>query len=231
MALGLALALNGALVFFLVVWRGRGGQAGPMPIRAVPLRVVETELQRPVRAEIEPPQEAAAAQPPAEPPLPSPPAPRMPAPDSRLHAPAPLEVPPARPDSTGLPLFTAEAVQPLPRAMPVDVRPGGLPAGGTPTATGKIRASRGPILIRPPSLSDYYPHRARMRQVTGTSTLRLTIDARGNVIAVEVVRSTPEGVFETAARRVGRSLRFQPAVQNGRAVPAAVLLNLIWKLE
>jgi TonB family protein len=86
-------------------------------------------------------------------------------------------------------------------------------------------------MIKPPNLSDYYPRRARMREITGRTQVRLTLDADGKVVRVEVLSSTPEGVFEVAARRVGRSLRFQPALRNNRPVATAVVLNLVWRLE
>jgi len=87
------------------------------------------------------------------------------------------------------------------------------------------------VLLRPPDLAEYYPRRARMRGTTGSTRLRLTVDADGRVADVEVLDATPTGVFEHAARRVGRSLSFRPALRNGRPVPARVTLRLVWRLE
>jgi protein TonB len=87
------------------------------------------------------------------------------------------------------------------------------------------------VLIEPPDLAAYYPRRARMQGVAGTTRIRLTLAADGRVTEVEVLDSTPPGVFEMAARRVGEALQFRPAVRDGRPVAARVSLNLVWRLE
>ena len=131
-----------------------------------------------------------------------------------------------------MPLYTPAVIEPAAGGRgPLDVRPAARPTKPAGRAVAKPGTSRGPLMIQPPNLSDYYPRRARLREITGKSTIRLTIDARGKVTLAEVLASTPEGVFETAARRVGRSLHFQPALRNNRPVAATVLLNLLWRLE
>jgi protein TonB len=70
-----------------------------------------------------------------------------------------------------------------------------------------------------------------MRGTTGSSRIALTVDAGGRVTAVEVLDSEPAGVFEQAARRLGRALSFRPALREGRPVAARVTLRLVWRLE
>ena len=70
-----------------------------------------------------------------------------------------------------------------------------------------------------------------MRGTTGRTAIRIIIDADGKVTSVETLSSSPRGVFENAARRVGMSLRFHPALRNGRPVGARVSLNIVWNLE
>jgi len=224
-----AIVLNGALVLFLVTWRARAGQAPAAPITAMPVRVVDAELEHADPIEPEPIERIVLAGPIQELPLPAIPAPRLPAAASQMDAPAVLEMPVGPSYSTDVPVYVSESPQPAVGA----VSPGGVaPSGATPGAKAHgIATSRGPVMIRPPNLSDYYPRRARMRGTTGKTTLRLTIDAGGKVLGVEVVTSTPEGVFETAGRRVGRSLAFQPALRDNRPVRAVVRLNLVWRLE
>jgi len=228
-ALATALVLNGALVYFLVAWRSRERHAGPTPVRAVPLRVVETEPRRADLAEPEP-AEAVVVEPPEAPPLPVPPVPQMPA-TLVLEAPAPLEVPLSASPATDVPLYVSKALDPVLGApAPVRVRPP-APAAAPGARPQRVGSSRGPVMVKPPNLSDYYPRRARMRGVTGKTQVRLTLDADGKVAQVAVLSSTPEGVFDTAARRVGRSLRFQPALRENRPVATSVVLNLVWRLE
>jgi len=225
-ALVVALALNAGLVLFMVTWQNRSRSARPTAVLAVPMVVREME-----------PEEMDIAKGPASAPVPAPPAvePPLPPPevleisalDLSVPAPAPLavDVPVTAPSSLAVPAFEAEgrpaAAVPLPSA-------GGEEAAPKP---GPVRPSRGPVLLRPPDLSEYYPRRARMQGLTGTSHIRLTVDAAGRVTDVAVVDSSPPGVFEQAALRVGRSLLFRPALRKGEAVPARVTLRLIWRLE
>ncbi|MBL7140853.1 MAG: energy transducer TonB [Planctomycetes bacterium] len=225
-AVAVALALNAALVLFMVTWLGRSRSARPATVLAVPMVVRQLE-----------PEEMEIAEGPAAEPLPTPPAvePPLPPPEvleiSALDLPAPVpapllvDAPATAASSLAVPAYEAEA---LPAA------PAPLPAGGTGEAEarpGPVRPSRGPVLMRPPDMSEYYPRRARMQGLTGTSHIRLTVDADGRVTDVEVLDSSPPGAFEQAALRVGRSLAFRPALRDGQPVPARVTLRLIWRLE
>jgi len=60
-----------------------------------------------------------------------------------------------------------------------------------------------------------YPAQALAARTRGTVRLRLMIDHRGELTRAEVVSSTPAGVFEEAALKAVRALRFRPAVRNG----------------
>jgi len=107
--------------------------------------------------------------------------------------------------------------------------PGGAVA--KPALPSAVSLSRGASLIRPPDLSLYYPYRARLKGITGETTVRLGVDVSGRVSSVQVLRSVPEGVFEAAARRVARALRFHPAETRGQPVATSVELDLMWRLE
>jgi len=225
-AVAVALALNAGLVLFMVTWLDRSRSARPTTVPAVPMAVQEME---PEEMEIAkgPASEPVPAPPAVEPPLPPPEVLEISALDLPAPAPAPLSVdaPATATSSLAVPAYEAQA---LPAA------PAPLPAAGTGEAApqaGPVRASRGPVLLRPPDMSEYYPRRARMRGLTGTSHIRLTVDADGRVTDVAVADSSPPGVFEQAALRVGRSLAFRPALRDGEAVPARVTLRLIWRLE
>ena len=221
-ALAVTAILNAALVCFLITWQSGGEAPEPAPVRTVPLEVVEpevehTELARPEPADAVTPSE------PAEPaPLPPPPVPAIPLPEFRAAMPR-LDLPAAVSVSADLPLYAAREMPPTPVPTAPRIRPV--------VQAPRVGTDRGPVLADPPDLSAYYPRRARLRGTTGTSSVRVTIDTQGSVTGVEVLHSTPAGVFDRAARRVARSLRFQPAQRGGRPVPVAVSFNLIWRLE
>ena len=193
-----------------------------MPLSVVPVEPEPVELASP-----EAPAAAAPAPAVPAPTLPALPAPALPAVAPTLDAPTPIEL--AIDGAMPVPVYTAEVVPPGP-ALPTALaaRPATRPAA---TALGKPTDTHGPVLISRPDLSDYYPRRALLRGVTGRTTVRLTIDPAGRVTAVTVLRSQPAGVFEHAAGRVGRVLRFRPAMRQGRRVSAVVSLDIVWRVE
>ena len=222
-----ALALNVGLVGLLATWRADNGGEVIVPVRTVPLRVVEPE---PVEARVEP---AERTVPPAAPPVSAAPLqvpadPQIPVVRADIEPPAPGRLPVGEFDITAVPAFAA-LVPASPAATTGPVGPSPAPGSGTKPAP--AGPARGATMIKPPNLSDYYPRRALRRGTTGRTTVRLTIDSRGRVEAVRVIASTPAGVFETAAGRAARSLTFLPARRAGRPVRASVTLNLVWKLD
>jgi len=229
-AVALALTLNLALVLFMVTWLERSEASRPAAALAVPLQVRPLEPEEMEMAEGPATDEAGPVPPsPRQPALPEPEVLEVAAPDLSMPEPALPALEPAKAAtaaSLAVPAFegAARGAPPVPPAPP-----GGGDAEEDEPAVG--RPSRGPVLLRPPDLSDYYPRRARMRGTTGVTRLRLTVDADGRVRDVEVLESSPAGVFEQAARRVGRSLSFRPALRDGRPVPARVTLRLVWRLE
>ncbi|MFO8014402.1 MAG: energy transducer TonB [Phycisphaerae bacterium] len=228
-AVVLAIALNLALVVFMVTWLERSEAARPSAALAVPLEVRPIEPEEMELAEGPPVDEAVPSPPVPRPPLPEPEVLEVTAPDLTMPQPAPLALETAdvaTASSLAVPAYEGPAEPSAPPAPPQPA--GGEAEEGEPAA---VRPSRGPVLIRPPDLSAYYPRRARMRGTTGATRVRLTVDSDGRVTAVEVLESSPAGVFEHAARRVGRSLSFRPALREGRPVPARATLRLVWRLE
>ena len=168
-----------------------------------------------------------------------PPAPSPPSPAPKQERPPTAPAAPAIASTTRSPSLNASKTAgrdstPGPAAPgpvePAPAAPGPVP-NATPTAERKPGTTRGPVFIDPPDLAAYYPRRARIEGVAGRTSIRLTLAADGRVTDVEVLDSTPPGVFETAARRVGAALQFQPAMRDGRPVAATVSLNLVWRLE
>jgi periplasmic protein TonB len=80
-------------------------------------------------------------------------------------------------------------------------------------------------------LDRFYPRAAKARGIHGESTIRLAIDAGGKVTNCTLVSSSPPGVFEQAAERLGRSLRFRAAKRSGHAVPSTMTQHIVWTLK
>ena len=88
-----------------------------------------------------------------------------------------------------------------------------------------------PILLYQPDLAMFYPGRARRAQITGKTKLVLKLDSKGQIESIQIKSSTPEGVFERAARRAAKKLRYKPSVRNGRPQSSTVSMEFIWKLD
>jgi protein TonB len=80
-------------------------------------------------------------------------------------------------------------------------------------------------------LDRFYPRAAKTRGVEGESAVRLAIDVNGRVTACTLIRSSPPGVFDEAAVRLGPTLRFRPARRADQAVPSILIQNIVWKLK
>lgn len=80
-------------------------------------------------------------------------------------------------------------------------------------------------------LDRFFPRAARLRGLTGRSRLRLAIGDDGRVVTATVLSSEPSGVFDTAAERLGRSLRFRPALSAGRAVASVKEFDIAWTIR
>ena len=75
-----------------------------------------------------------------------------------------------------------------------------------------------------------YPLIARRMGRQGTVLLRLTIDEKGKLLGVEVLKDPGCGFAESAVEAVKKS-RFSPARRNGRPVPSRVTLPIRFVLE
>ena len=75
-----------------------------------------------------------------------------------------------------------------------------------------------------------YPLIARRMGRQGTVLLRLTIDERGKLLGVEVLKDPGCGFAESSVEAVKKS-RFSPARRNGRPVPSRVTLPIRFVLE
>lgn len=88
-----------------------------------------------------------------------------------------------------------------------------------------------PTLLAALDLRRFYPRQALVRRIEGETVLRLELDASGAVRQSSIVSSVPSGVFDDAAERITRQLRFSPAKRAGQAVPAIFTQTIHWTIE
>lgn len=121
----------------------------------------------------------------------------------------------------------------LPQSVPAFAAIGPVSAPAAPLAAGGLGEFDRPAeRIADFDLDKHYPRTARLRNITGRSRVRITIDAEGRVAGAEVLESTPPGVFEHATEQLGRSLRYRnPAMRGGRPVPSTEDLIIDWTLK
>lgn len=80
--------------------------------------------------------------------------------------------------------------------------------------------------VKPP-----YPNDKLRAEEEATLKLRLTIDSRGRVTAVEPVGAADPSFLEAARRHILRSWRYKPATEDGVAVPTITVISLSFRLE
>lgn len=163
---------------------------------------------------------------PDAPPPPKPSDPEIPQPpiaSTITHPPQPLPLPPI-----GMPIdptptvpsfddLVGPALDPGPKALPIPI-----------PAPVKIGAR----LLTPASeLKPPYPSSKLASGEEAVLRLRLTIDERGRVVAVEPL-GRADGVFLDAARRhLLAHWRYRPATEDGRAIKSTIAVTLRFQLE
>jgi len=80
--------------------------------------------------------------------------------------------------------------------------------------------------LKPP-----YPNDKLRAEEEATLRLKLTIDARGRVTAVEPVGKADPSFLEAARRHIIRAWRYKPATEDGAAVPSSTVISLSFRLE
>jgi periplasmic protein TonB len=163
--------------------------------------------------------------PPPPDPLPPPPKPeRTPPRDSRLDTPD-IIVP--NPVSDG-PVIT-DPPMPLP-PNPGLIGPSVDPTPPQPTPVVPVRI--GPRFITPQHLIEppYPPDKQRLEE-EAVLRLKLSIDERGRVIAVEPVGRTDRSFLEAARRHLIANWRYKPATEDGKAIAWSTVITLTFRIE
>ena len=99
------------------------------------------------------------------------------------------------------------------------------PPRPAPVRSGPKLATAGDAL-KPPYPSD----KLRLEQ-EATLKLRLTIDTRGRVTAVDPVGPADPSFLAAARRHILKAWRYKPATEDGVAVPTTTVINLSFRLE
>jgi protein TonB len=196
----------------------------------VQLPLPETGAPAPPRARADAPRAPQAPRAPRTPPAlaqPDPTATLSKLPPPRLEAPPLADLPPAiaDPASTGPSdsgPFTAR-----------DAGPGGDGRGpGKDVGDGPALPIGGPIsrpqIVPGTKVQPHYTEQARLARLQGVVVLEATIDERGNVVDVHVVKGLRMGLDDEAVKAVGQ-WKFTPALLHGR--PVKVYFDLTVQFE
>jgi periplasmic protein TonB len=157
----------------------------------------------------------------------------MPQVDVTADAPVVL-LPHISPDKALSLLPPQAALEPIAEPRPTDPAPS-PPGDDTPTSSlpspGRVGNDRPADVAfddNPPIL---YPPAAVRASVEGTVILRIRIGVDGGVVGVELVESSGSAILDRAAVGGVRSWRGRPAQIAGRAIEAAALLPVVFRLH
>jgi len=231
--LGVALALltNTAVIAILVKVSHVAVELTPAPPLAQKIKTVEPPEEEPAPVEtLTTETEAEAVSEPVEvaPPVPV----FMPALEAGTRGTDPTFALPELPslgDFSALP-FSVPRFSALASSAPPDLPQ--IPATPVTPATNTVaRNTRGPARQGEFDLGRFFPRAARIDGLEGETTIELELDARGTVLQVTVLASSPPQVFDQAAEKAVRAMRFSPAERDGQPVGSKHRLILDWKLK
>lgn len=150
--------------------------------------------------------------------------------------PAPADDPPADPPEPVI----AQPAEASPQAEPQpDVAASAPPVGATPpaaitSAVDLTYYSARELDTQPRALNEIvpdYPAAADRERVSGKVRLHLRLEADGRISGIEIISSTPPGVFDEATIDAFREARFAPARKGDRPVRAQVLIEVVYDWE
>lgn len=101
-----------------------------------------------------------------------------------------------------------------------------IPVPGPPVARTGPRFATPAHLLKPP-----YPEDRRRLEQEAVLKLRLSIDERGRVVAVEPVGRADPAFFEAARRHILKAWRYKPATEGGQAIASSTVITLQFELD
>jgi protein TonB len=76
-----------------------------------------------------------------------------------------------------------------------------------------------------------YPALLRRQRIEADVTVRVSLDASGRVLEVELVRSAAQQEFDQAALEAARKERFAPETHDGRSVATSLTYTYRFRVE
>jgi len=162
--------------------------------------------------------------PPPPDPLPPPPKPeRTPPQDSRFDRPD-IVVP--------TPVLDGPVVTDPPLPLPPNPGPIGSSADPTPQPMPVLPVRVGPRFVTPQHLIEPpYPADKQRLEEEAVLRLKLSIDERGRVVAVEPVGRTDRSFLEAARRHLIANWRYKPATEDGKPIASSTVITLTFRIE
>ena len=167
---------------------------------------------------------------PAPKPEPAPPEPQ-PAPPQQQPQPRDSYIDPPLP-ILSIPTDQRPIVDTNPIPLPPDPGPviGTSPDPAPRPAPAVVRA--GPRFVTPDwAVRPPYPDDKRRLEEEAALKLKLSIDERGRVIAVEPVGKADRSFFEAARKHIIAHWRYKPATEDGRPIASSTVITLRFELE
>jgi len=85
-------------------------------------------------------------------------------------------------------------------------------------------------LTRTNKLDVQYPVRALQTNVEGWVELGYTVGADGSVSNVKILNSSPPKTFDASASKAVSHLRYQPVIQNGKAIAVGTQVRIVYRV-
>ena len=105
------------------------------------------------------------------------------------------------------------------------------PVGGDAAARhGGLQEVSENALTRLKPLQPQYPRAALVREQEGWVEIAYTVAANGKVTDIKVLRSSPPGLFDNAAKDAVARLIYQPTLQDGNAVAVTTKIRVAFRL-
>lgn len=162
--------------------------------------------------------------------------------------PPPDPQPPADPVPQSEPVSRIESTRPIiPVDIPLNREPVDAgPSGPSGVDVGTRLDSLPPVVVDPPRLTvktdatlrtaeadlrPPYPVDKLRAEEEATLRLKLTIDAKGRVIAVDPIGEADPSFLAAARRHLIRSWRYKPATVDGMATATTMVISLSFRLE
>ncbi|AWI79658.1 energy transducer TonB [Parazoarcus communis] len=200
-------------------------------IQSIEIALIQAQTPAPVQIQPPaPPPPAKVTQPAEAPPRPAPRPAVKPAPKPAIKpSPTAIETAPPEPAPPPAPTPAPEALSPQPAAAPSTAPVKAAAPAATPAPAPVTLARFDADYLNNPAPA--YPQLSRRMREEGKVLLRVVVSADGTPRLVEISQGSGSERLDKAARSAVERWRFVPARQGERAIEAAVLVPIIFKLE